>query len=216
MVLFPTFAILIWWPTAVYRRRWQSFAIVFAGVTLLALLGAFHAYLGSVTNYTLFVPVFQSIWIPYAVLVGAIGLLIAIMPRRYSGAVCESCGYPDDGLQAVMRCPECGRKRVNRPIDNACALCQHDLTDLPRRGTCPGCEGFYAKPATTTPKTGTDWFSGKPGGVSYEQESLGPDDEMAHTEPALSPDQPEAHPDQQDRHRQARDEHPAEHPAGVR
>ena len=200
MILFPTFAILIWWPAAVYRRRWPSFAFVTLGVTVLATLGLFHAYLGRVTNYSIFVPVFQSIWIPYAVMVGLIGYLIALMPRSYSGSVCRSCGYPDDGLSPSMLCPECGRKRVNPPIDGDCALCGFDLRDLPRQGECPKCEGLYAKPVESRPKTGRDWFSGQPGGVSWEKGANAPS----------APHKAEDDAKQQDEHRQARNQQPAD------
>lgn len=206
MILFPTFAILIWWPAAVYRRRWPSFFFVTLGVVVLATLGLFHAYIGRVTNYSIFVPVFQSIWVPYAIMVGLIGYLIAVMPRSYSGSVCRSCGYPDAGLEPSMRCPECGRKRINPPIDNACALCGWDLTELPRRGVCPNCEGLYAKPVESRPRTGRDWFSGQPGGISWERGGAEPS----------PPQQSEGNAQGEDQHRQARDEQPADEPSLTR
>ena len=107
---FAGYALLVWWPCLVHRRRWPSFLAAIVGALGLLGLIRLHIQAGIWTNGAIYVPVFQSLLIPYTFLVTIVGLYIAILPRTAPLGYCGTCGYDLQGLAAndVTLCPECG------------------------------------------------------------------------------------------------------------
>jgi len=108
-VIFPViYAVLVWYATMRWRRQWPSFAVVGAGVCVLAALGLSlpHADVGH--GWDVF-ELFKVLLWPYAALVGGVGLFIACLPRRAKPGQCTDCYYDLSGLDPRgLRCPECG------------------------------------------------------------------------------------------------------------
>ncbi len=104
------YALLVWWPCVVYRRRWQGYLAVVLGTLVLVSLIRLHAQAGVWTGGRIFVPVFQSLLIPYTFLVAGVGLYINLLPRTHARGYCGRCGYDLTGLDPDKHtCPECGR-----------------------------------------------------------------------------------------------------------
>lgn len=110
---FGGFALLVWWPACVWRRQVRGYLAVLIGGAVLLSLILLHMRIGEWTGGRIFVPVFQSILIPYAVLVVGMGLFIASIPREPKQGHCIACGYDLAGItHHTLRCPECARDFV--------------------------------------------------------------------------------------------------------
>lgn len=110
------YLLAVWWPAAAYRRRWPSFVAVAVGTAGLLAMIEGHRQLALASDGEMFAPVFQSLLIPYAILVSAGGLYISLLPRAHPKGHCGACGYPLYGLAAgAYRCPECGRAFMVKP-----------------------------------------------------------------------------------------------------
>ena len=114
MFLFAIYAVLVWYAAARWRRRWQSFAWVAAGLLGLVVVAWLHLELNRWSGGRLRVQVFQSLLYPFTLFVGAIGLYIACLPRAVRSALhCRACEYELSGLdEPVEMCPECGTPHV--------------------------------------------------------------------------------------------------------
>jgi len=122
---FGGFALLVWWPACVWRRQVRGYLVVLLGGAVLLSLILLHMRIGEWTGGRIFVPVFQSILIPYAVLVVGMGLFIASIAREPEHGHCAKCGYDLAGItHASPCCPECARNFV--PVELACALSPAD------------------------------------------------------------------------------------------
>lgn len=105
---FAGLALLIWWPACVWRRQWRGVGAVVLGAALLMGIIVLHIKIGQLTHGQIFVPVFQSIMIPYAVLVVGMAIFIVALPRNHPDGHCAACGYDIRGLaQHAGQCPEC-------------------------------------------------------------------------------------------------------------
>jgi hypothetical protein len=135
---FVGYAMLVWIPVARYRREWQAFLIVLLGFLGLVGISIAHYQLGRLTP-SWYIQGMQALLYPYTIMVGAVGLFIALLPRTFEGC-CPGCGYSLIGLPiSKRRCPECGTDL--RP--DACPSCAADLRAVPRsEPCCPEC-GFH-------------------------------------------------------------------------
>lgn len=106
---FAGYAVLVWYAALRWRRRWESFAWVLAGILGLVLVALLHIQLSRWTRGGIYLPVLQCLLYPYAALVGGIGLYLACLPRRVVAAQCLRCQYDLAGLAGeAEQCPECG------------------------------------------------------------------------------------------------------------
>ncbi len=107
MILFVLYALLIWFGTSKFRRRWPAFAILAAGVGLVLILHrVFLDLIVSPGPGMMPAWIYVAIW-PYAGLILLVGLIFALsgpLPQREG---CRRCGYDLTGL-THRRCPECG------------------------------------------------------------------------------------------------------------
>ncbi len=110
------YALLVWWPCAVYRRQWPSFLATILGVLGMLAIIEIHRRIGIATDGEIFVPVLQTLLYPYMYLIGGVGFYISIMPRARPLGHCGRCGYDLRGQgDAHWRCPECGAPYRSRP-----------------------------------------------------------------------------------------------------
>lgn len=117
MFAFVVYALAVWYAAFRWRRRWESFASVGAGLIGLMVVAWLHSLLGAWSDGRIQVAVFQSMLYPYAGLVVLVGLYLARLPQLLRPAVrCLNCDYDMRGLEdePEVLCPECGR-RLNPP-----------------------------------------------------------------------------------------------------
>lgn len=122
MFAFVVYAVGIWYAAARWRRRWQSFAWVAAGLFGCVFVAWLHTRLNIYTHGKIYLPILRSLLYPYTGLVVVVGLYIACLPRgnRFHGC-CPWCKYDLAGLPRPAKCPECGRVTVAevRPASSA-------------------------------------------------------------------------------------------------
>lgn len=146
MIAFVVYAVAVWVFAAKWRRRWGGFAIAGAGLLGVAFVGWLHILLNKWTDGRIYLPVLQSILYPYGVLVGAVAVFIAFLPRKPIGdRRCGACGYDISTLPGAERmCPECGT--MNKPENGdlqssrVCAACGGKLHRLRWSKVCERCE----------------------------------------------------------------------------
>lgn len=141
---FVGYALLVWYFTARHRRTVAAFGICGAGVGGLLLISYVHWRVG-VRHPELLIQGLQILMYPYTLAVGAVGIFVAMIPRRHDPGMCPDCGYDMHGLgYPVDRCPECGRAcepvlRVYRASGAERAdLRSSDVAVLPAPGAEPG------------------------------------------------------------------------------
>lgn len=108
--LFVGYAMLVWVFAARHRRQVAGFTVVLLGLIGLVGLNWLHSMLNEWSGGSINLPVLRAIMYPYSALVVAVGLFIAVLPRR-SLTGCYRCAYELDGLEVVggaVMCPECG------------------------------------------------------------------------------------------------------------
>lgn len=121
MLLLVFYAVVSWYATALWRRRWQGFAIVLGSVLGVACVAVLHRLIDRWSGHTINLPAFHPIIYPYGVVVGGMGLYIACIPRRKLHGHCAACEYSLEGLDDAQRvCPECGvvipRSAADQPV----------------------------------------------------------------------------------------------------
>ncbi len=113
---FVGYAMLVWWPCAVFRRRWASFVAAALGTLGMMAIIEVHRRIGIMTEGRIFTPVLRTMLIPYMYLVGGVGLYISVLPRNPPLGHCGRCGYDLCGqTEAHWRCPECGHPYRREP-----------------------------------------------------------------------------------------------------
>lgn len=105
------YALLVWYFAARFRRRWGGFAAAALGLAGLGIIAYLHWRLCVWSDGKIYLPVLQSILYPYAVMVFAVGMFVASLPRTRGegrGPWCPRCQYNLHGLSEATVCPECG------------------------------------------------------------------------------------------------------------
>ena len=106
MILFAVYAVGIWTIAWRYRRRWQGFAALVAGVPPVLLSARLDVWLVRVLfdEDASFLLVLGG---ASAGLIALIGLALFAQPRAHPAHACGACGYDLRGLNGRF-CPECG------------------------------------------------------------------------------------------------------------
>lgn len=131
MLIFPIYALLVWYVCFRWRRSWIAFLAALAGAFAVVTLALMDARLRVWFNLprTAFSNLQILLWIE-AIAVGVVGLFIACLPRGYSRRPCRRCGYDLSGLEdANPTCPECGL---------ACAVAKPDESPSSQGATPQG------------------------------------------------------------------------------
>lgn len=110
MMLFPLYALFIWYLCFKHRRRWQGVVAWLAGivgVVTFALLDVrVRTWLGFPPGALLSLQLL--LWME-AGAVALVGGFIVLLPRRSAYVPCRKCGYELRGLEDENpQCPECG------------------------------------------------------------------------------------------------------------
>lgn len=110
MMIFPLYALFIWYLCFKHRRRWQGVVAWLAGivgvVTFAVLDVRIRTWLGFQPGALLSLQLL--LWME-AGAVALVGGFIVILPRRSAFVPCRKCGYELRGLEEENpRCPECG------------------------------------------------------------------------------------------------------------
>ncbi len=122
MFFFAAYALLVWYAAARWRRRWESFAWVGAGIGGLVLLAWLHYCLNDWTHGRIYLRVLQVLLYPYTAMVGLVGFYICCLPTRVPESLCANCRYDLAGLEEVgFLCPECGRRPESQPVSRGAA-----------------------------------------------------------------------------------------------
>ncbi len=114
VVFFVVYAVLVWYLAARWRRQWRGLLAAIGGVAGVAFVAFLHWRLSEWTDRGIYLEVLQVLLYPYGIVVGAVALFIAALPRSPRSAHCAHCGYDLHGLTAYgpqgLICPECGRR----------------------------------------------------------------------------------------------------------
>jgi hypothetical protein len=110
------YAVLVWFLSARFRRRWQGAATVILAVALLTALGSLavegddlHGQSAMPEWWQRGSKQFLVLLVPYGLLVGTVACFLVTLPRRKPDRACRGCGYDLDGLEPRdLLCPECG------------------------------------------------------------------------------------------------------------
>lgn len=200
--LFAGYALLVWFPACIHRRRWLGLTWLIAGSLGLIAMAVGHLLLSRATGNQIFAPVFQGIFYPYIGLVAGMGLYLFLLPRSYPSGACMRCGYDLSGAPDAHRvCPECGRE-IPIPTDaGRCRACGQCLVGRPGTGRCTSCRTAYVHPAQH--KSVRE--------AQLQRWVIEPRDAACGTEPeSSSPNQAEDHAQQHDQDRRHDDHRPTD------
>jgi ribosomal protein S27AE len=142
MLLFPIYAMLVWFACYRYRRTFAGFCAVAAGtagvITIALLERRVRLWLdidaNPLTNLQFL------LWIE-AGTVGLLGLVCVMAPQHRAEVPCRRCGYELEGLEHENpTCPECGTTfAARRPTKMRCGRCgERSLMD-PIKPRCEAC-----------------------------------------------------------------------------
>lgn len=128
MILPVVFATIVWYLAAKFRRQTLGFLVVLLAIAALVLLmrpaiepdarGAARVVAPMPEWWKLGSKQVLVLLIPYAALVGSVGLFIACLPRPKEHWQCGKCRYDLRGLSVeIVYCPECGRRLGHHPAE---------------------------------------------------------------------------------------------------
>lgn len=112
MILFVAYALAVWFLAYQQRRRARALLVISGALLVLHTVNVAHGWVAARYDYTHLLPVFRVLMYPYMALVAAMGLFLAVMPRRLALVPCRLCEYELHELTAELgpdvACPECG------------------------------------------------------------------------------------------------------------
>lgn len=144
MIVLPAYAVVIWIVIAMFRRRWQAFAILALSVIPVLLLTHLCVQYMPLRAGEPRPAWLYAISTMYGILIVLIGLVIAVQGSPRTARDCHACGYDLSGTTS-RTCPECGSTLRCRkchaqpgPDDPECPICGNELPDLsPRHRATP-------------------------------------------------------------------------------
>jgi thiol:disulfide interchange protein len=107
---FVVYGVVVWWLAYRLRGSWRAVLPPLLGMLGVAMLGWLHLRLSEWSNGQIYLRVLQILLYPYGVMVGAVGLFIALIPKQPEGRRdrrCHKCLYD---IRGVAVCPECGQQ----------------------------------------------------------------------------------------------------------
>jgi Zn finger protein HypA/HybF involved in hydrogenase expression len=146
VLLFPLYALAVWFCAWRWRRRVWGFLSVVVGVLTLATLAMLdrrvRAWLGAGdTPFTSF----QFLLWGEAAIVVIVGTFICFLPRHRSDLPCRKCGYELAGLeQHNPTCPECGLAHAAFKVrERTCQTCRQRVLIDAVRASCDKCGAHH-------------------------------------------------------------------------
>lgn len=142
MILFPVYAVFVWYFCLRWRRTWIGWASLFLGVAGIGVLAWFHLTISKLLAGALDGPLFPLLLAAEAGFILVVGAFIATLPLEVAQTPCRRCRYDLAGLDSDNpTCPECGMHHAARKVRRcACRVCGGELwvarSDNP---ACPSC-----------------------------------------------------------------------------
>lgn len=143
MVLFPLYAVFIWYFCFRWRRSWVGLACLFLGVAGVGVAAWIHWALTQTFSEKFVNPMlFQLLLAIEAGMVLIVGGFIVMLPVEVAETPCRRCRYDLAGLdEDNPTCPECGMLHAARKVrKTTCRGCRAEMFLV--RGdnpTCPSC-----------------------------------------------------------------------------
>lgn len=143
MLLFPAYAIFVWYFCVRFRRQVWGFVALAFGLTLVATLATLQRrlYLAYDSDSFMVTHLDFLLWLEFFA-IGAVGLFLACLPTHAADVPCRKCGYELSGLDdSNPTCPECGTASAARkPKRMTCGACGVRSDMDPEQPRCTACE----------------------------------------------------------------------------
>ena len=129
MILFPVYAVFVWYLCFRWRRSWVAWASLFLGVAGVATLAWFHVTVSVIALGASDSPLFPILLAAEAGLILIVGAFIAMLPLEVADTPCRRCQYDLAGLELDNpTCPECGMVHAARKVKRrACRGCGAEM-----------------------------------------------------------------------------------------
>lgn len=127
MMLFPAYALVVWFFAMKWRRMWRGFAAVAVGTLGVHFVATLYIKIGLMLGMSRVESMLLLLY-PFAAIVAVVGLYLAMLPRVAHEA-CRRCGYSLHGLEersndSIIVCPECGCRHAMVAKDETnCSQC---------------------------------------------------------------------------------------------
>ncbi len=109
MLIFPLFAVLVWYGCFRYRRSLRGLAALVLGLAGITVLAWFDITLARLFGSSFGPSLFMLLLIGEGSIIAMVGVFLLAQPRERAQLPCRACGYELLGLElANPRCPECG------------------------------------------------------------------------------------------------------------
>jgi RNA polymerase subunit RPABC4/transcription elongation factor Spt4 len=143
MILFPIYAVVIWYLCFRWRRHWIGWACLVLGLAGVGLLGWAHRMLNTAIFADEVNPLlFQILLVAEAALVLVMGGFSVTLPVEVADVPCRRCRYDLAGLEVDNpTCPECGMQHAARKVRRrACRVCSAEMfVGSGENPQCPAC-----------------------------------------------------------------------------
>ncbi|MFO0831897.1 MAG: hypothetical protein U0637_08635 [Phycisphaerales bacterium] len=153
VLLFPAYAVLIWYLCVRFRRQVWGFVSLAFGLTFVATLATLQHRLRASFDLDGFVFTHLDflLWVEFAA-IGLVGIFLLCLPTHAAASPCRACGYELDGLEHDNpMCPECGlRFAARKPRRMRCGICGVRSEMDPERPRCVHCDGPDEIPAAAS------------------------------------------------------------------
>jgi hypothetical protein len=155
MVLFPAYAVLVWYFAFRWRRTWIGWASVLVGVGAVGLIAVLHRTINGLLAGALDGPMFPMMLAAEAGFVFLVGAFIVMLPIDAPDLPCRRCHYDLSGLEAENpTCPECGMPHAAIKVKKRhCRVCNAEFfVTRQENPPCPKCGVDHAVKAIRPPR----------------------------------------------------------------
>lgn len=153
VLLFPAYAVLVWYYCVRFRRQAWGFVALAFGLTLVATLATLQRRVRTAFDFEGFI--FSNLdfllWVEFAAIAG-VGLFLLCLPTHTAHVPCRKCGYELEGLDDCNpTCPECGLLfAARKPKRLTCGVCGVKSSMDPEKPRCAACDQREAAGARPT------------------------------------------------------------------